>query len=99
MAQIIIERPNELFYQSAINSIYIDGVKIGTVTTGKSLDHNTTPGKHTIVTKSRWGGDSKAIEVEVGIDETKIIKLTAVRFMFWLPVLMPFVIATIIYFS
>ena len=99
MSKIIIERPNGWLYPSTNNNIYIDGVKVGSLTDGESLEHAITQGKHTIVAKSRWGGDSKVIEVHLGPDECKTIKLTAVKFFFWIPVLMPFVIATITYLS
>ena len=61
MSKIIIERPNGWLYPSTNNNIYIDGVKVGSLTNGESLEHAITPGKHTVVAKSRWGGDSKVI--------------------------------------
>ena len=97
MAQIIIERPSEWAYQSTSNSIYIDGEKVGVIIPGKTLQYDTTPGKHTVVAKSKWGGNSKPVEVEVDIDECKTIKLTAVKYTVWIPFFMPIIAAIIIY--
>ena len=97
MAKIIIKRPNSWSNQSVSNEIYIDGEKAGNISGGMTVEYETTPGKHTLVAKNKWAGNSKAIEVEVGTDESKTIKLTAVNYNTWLPYLAPFIIATIIF--
>ena len=97
MSKIIIKRPNSWANQSISNNIFIDGESVGFISTGMTVQYDIAPGRHTIVAKSKWGGNSKVIEVDVGTDECKTINLTAVKYITWLPFLIPFIIATIIF--
>ena len=96
MAKIIIELTKSWANKSTINHIYIDGKKAGVISSGTTVEYETTPGSHTVVVKSECGGKSKTIEVELGSDECRTVKLSAVKYNTWSRIVIPIILATII---
>ena len=82
MSKITITRSDSWINILEINNIYIDGAKVGLMSVGETIHFDVAPGKHTVKAKGRFlGGNSRLIEVEVGKDENKTIKLSPVKYM------------------
>ena len=81
MSKITIIRPNSWISRATINNIYIGGEKVGTVTAGEKMYFDVAPGKHTVVLKNAYAGGSRLIEVEVDMDENKILQLSPVKYL------------------
>lgn len=59
MTQLTINRSSEYVNKMRSIHIYIDGVKVGSVSDGKSQTFDITPGKHTVKAKIDWCGSQE----------------------------------------
>ena len=81
MSKITMIRPDSWISRATRNNIYIDGKKVGTVTAGEKMHFDVIPGKHTAKLKNQYAGGSRLIEVEVDMDENKILQLSPVKYL------------------
>ena len=74
-------RPESWISRATRNNIYIDGKKVGAVSVGETKHFDVTPGKHTVVLKNEYAGGSRLIEVEVDMNENKILQLSPIKYL------------------
>lgn len=83
MATIKVARPYEYTNGLRKYDVCIDGLRVGKIANGETLEFEVTPGKHRLVTRVDWCS-SEEITYHIGEHETLTIQTKSFKYANWL---------------
>jgi hypothetical protein len=79
MARLIVKRKNQWINRMRLVGIYVDGLKVGTVSNGDAEEFKVAAGTHKVKAKMEWCR-SNELEFTIGENETKTLALSAYKY-------------------
>lgn len=84
MAKITIVRPYEWNNQRKRINVHIDDKKVGYVGIDETVHFEVSPGVHKLTLVNSWPSHNNSIDVDLGDDQNKTIKVTSPQRNFWI---------------